>query len=216
MHVISLNVGGPRTVQWHGRTVRTSIWKSPITGRARVSTLNIAGDQQSDLAVDGGPQKAVYAYPSEHYEYWRQKLPGADLSWGAFGENLSTEGLNEVTVHIGDRFQIGSAEFQVTQPRMPCYKLGIRFNDDLMVKRFLESGRSGIYFSVLREGEVGAGDAITLVDHIEDGVSVSDIVSLYVGDLDDEELLRRAAIAPALPDHWKEIFQDRLDGRASS
>lgn len=216
MHVISLNVGGPRTVQWHGRTVRTSIWKGPVTGPHRVATLNIDGDQQSDLTVHGGPQKAVYAYPSEHYDYWRRALPGVELPWGAFGENLTTEGLSEVTVHIGDRFQIGSAEFQVTQPRMPCYKLGIRFNDDMMVKRFLESGRSGIYFSVLRVGEVGAGDAITLLDHIEDGVSVSDIVSLYVGDLDDEELLRRAAIAPALPEHWKEIFRERLDGRDPS
>lgn len=212
MHVISLNVGAPGTVQWHGRAVRTSIWKSPITGRARVSTLNIAGDQQSDLTVHGGPNKAVYAYPSEHYDYWRQELPGVDLPWGAFGENLSTEGLSEVTVHIGDRFQIGSAEFQVTQPRMPCFKLGIRFNDDLMVKRFLHSGRSGIYFSILREGEVAAGDAIQLLEHVEDGVSVADVVSLYVGDLDDEELARRAAGSSALPDHWKEIFQERLDG----
>lgn len=210
MHVVSLNVGGPRTVQWHGRTVRTSIWKSPVTGRVAVNSLNFDGDRQSDLTVHGGPFKAVYAYPSEHYDYWREALPGVDLPWGAFGENLTTEGLSEVTVHIGDRFQIGTAEFQVTQPRMPCYKLGIRFNDDLMVKRFLDSGRSGIYFSVLREGHVTAGDAITLLDHIEDGVSVSDIVSLYVGDLDDEDLLRRAVNAPALPDHWKEIFQDRL------
>ena len=135
----------------------TSIWKRPVSGRVSVGRLNIAGDQQSDLAVHGGPEKAVYAYPSEHYEYWTRELPGTDLPWGAFGENFTTEGLLEQALAIGDRLRVGSAEFLVTQPRMPCFKLGIRFSRDDMVKRFLQSGRSGFYFAVLREGEVGAG-----------------------------------------------------------
>jgi MOSC domain-containing protein YiiM len=211
VRLISVNTGLPRDVDWHGRAVRTSIWKSPVDGRVRVRTLNLDGDQQSDLAVHGGPEKAVYLYPSEHYEYWHRELPGKELPWGAFGENFTTEGLLEPDVRLGDRLRIGSAGFMVTQPRMPCFKLGIRFGDDHMVKRFLRSGRSGFYVAVLREGDVGAGDPIELTDRDDHGVTVSEITALYAnpGD-DDQELLRRAVAVPALPQSWKDFLRKRL------
>src|SRR5213596_3826739 len=160
MKLLSVNVGLPREVEWKGKIVCTSIFKAPVPGRVRVARLNLEGDQQSDLSVHGGIDKAIYAYPSEHYSLWRHELPGMDLPWGVFGENFTTEGLLEETVHIGDRFRIGSAEFVVTQPRMPCFKLGIRFDRPDIVKRFLQSGRTGLYLAVLKEGEVAAGDSI--------------------------------------------------------
>jgi len=208
--LISVNVGLPRGVEWHGKVVRTSIWKKPVPGRVRVSTLNLEGDRQSDLSVHGGVNKAVYAYPSEHYSYWRNILPDNDLPWGAFGENFTIEGLLENDVRIGDRFQIGSAEFMVTQPRMPCYKLGIRFNRTDIIKLFLQSKRSGFYFSVLREGEVEAGDPIHRVFRPESTLTIPDIVNLYAVDSENQELLRRAIESPALPENWKEYFRKRL------
>ena len=161
MRVISVNVGQPREVEFQGRTILTSIWKTPVEGRVRVAGVNIEGDRQSDLRVHGGPAKAVYVYPSEHYEFWRRELPGVDLPWGAFGENLTTEGLLESDTFAGDVLRIGSAEFVVTQPRMPCFKLGIRFGDQRMIKRFDDSGRLGFYLAIAGEGEIGAGDTIS-------------------------------------------------------
>jgi MOSC domain-containing protein YiiM len=210
MKVISINVGLPREIQWRGKTVRTSIFKAPVSGSVLVKRLNIAGDQQSDLSVHGGPDKAVYAYPSEHYAFWRVELPGLDLSWGAFGENLTTEGLSEDTIHIGDRLLIGSTEFTVTQPRMPCFKLGIRFNRPDMVKRFLLSGRTGFYLSVFQEGEVTAEDSVTVTRHDEAEISVADIVRLHASDGGNQDLLRRASQLSALPDGWREDFRNRL------
>ena len=160
MKILSVHVGLPRKIEWQGKIVRTSIFKRPVEGPVRVTKLNLDGDQQSDLSVHGGIDKAVYAYPSEHYAYWREELPGADLPWGAFGENLTTEGLSESAVNIGDRFRIGSAKFVVTQPRLPCYKLGVRFDRPDMVKRFFQSHRTGFYLAVLQEGEVAAGNSI--------------------------------------------------------
>ena len=160
MRLISVNAGLPREVQWRGRSVSTSIWKTPVDGRVHVGFLNVDGDRQSDLSVHGGRDKAVYVYPSEHYPYWREQLPGFDLSWGSFGENFTIEGLLESDVSAGDRLDIGTASFVITEPRTPCYKLGIRFGREDMIKRFLESGRSGFYLRVLAEGEVGAGDAV--------------------------------------------------------
>ena len=210
MKLISVNVGLPREVNWQGRIVQTSIWKNPVAQRIRVSKLNLEGDRQSDLSVHGGTDKAVYAYPSEHYSYWRSTLPDVDLPWGSFGENFTTEGLLEDHVHIGDRLQIGSAEFIVTQPRMPCFKLGIRFDRMDMVKRFLQSKRTGFYFAVLREGEVGEGDPIYYEDQQQDALSITDIVNLYTVDSENQDLLRRATELPALPDGWKEYFRRRL------
>jgi MOSC domain-containing protein YiiM len=174
MQVISINVGLPRDVEWRDQIVRTSIFKEPVTGRVRVDRLNIEGDRQSDLTVHGGVNKAVYVYPSEHYEFWRKELPDFDLPWGAFGENLTTTGLSEDDVRIGDRFAIGSAEFVVTQPRMPCFKLTIRFRRADMIKRFYRSGRSGFYVAVAKEGEIGAGDAIALLSRDDDAMTISE------------------------------------------
>ncbi len=210
MKLVSVNVGLPRDVAWLGKTVRTSIWKSPVEGRIHVAKLNLDGDRQSDLAVHGGPEKAVYAYPAEHYAYWRKELPGADLPWGAFGENFTTQGLLEDQVLVGDGLRVGSAEFTVTQPRMPCFKLGIRFGSPAMVKRFLESKRTGFYLAVLREGEVGAGDRIEREETRGSRLTIADIVSLYTSDAENQDLLRRATELPALPEGWREYFRKRL------
>jgi MOSC domain-containing protein YiiM len=209
MKLLSVNVGLPRELEWNGKIVRTSIFKQPVTGRVRVAKLNVAGDQQSDLTVHGGLDKAVYAYPSEHYPFWRVELAKMDLAWGVFGENFTTTGLLEETLHIGDRVRIGSAEFVVTQPRMPCYKLGIRFNRSDMVKRFLQSGRTGFYFAVLREGEVGAGDSIEFLEKDQNNIPVTDVVNLYRGTA-NQELLRRVSELPSLPNSWREYFRQRL------
>ena len=210
MQLVSVNVGLPREVASHGRVVRTSIWKDPVEGLVHVSSLNLDGDKQSDLSVHGGPDKAVYAYPSEHYEYWRRELTATDLAWGTFGENFTTEGLLEPDIRIGDRIRVGSAEFLVTQPRMPCFKLGVRFGRDDMVKRFLRSGRSGFYLAVVREGEVARGNVIEFVGRDEHGITVADIASLYARDRDNEDLLRRAVDVPALPESWKGYLRKRL------
>jgi MOSC domain-containing protein YiiM len=210
MKIVSVCVGRPRDVTWHGRAVRTSIWKSPVAGRLRVATLNLEGDQQSDLTAHGGVDKAVYVYPREHYAYWQSQLPELDFPWGALGENFTSEGLLEDQVHIGDRFRAGSAEFVVTQPRIPCYKLGVRFDRPDMVKRFLQSKRTGFYIAVVREGDVAAGDAIEFVERQAGGVTITDILNLYTVDSENQELLRRATAAAALPDGWKDYFRKRL------
>ena len=210
MKLLSVSVGLPREVEWRGKLVRTSIFKSPVAGRVRVTKLNLAGDQQSDLSVHGGIDKAVYAYPSEHYAFWRKELPGVDLPWGAFGENFTTEGVLEEATHIGDRFRVGSAEFVVTQPRMPCFKLGIRFNNPGIIKRFLQSGRSGFYFAVLEEGEVATGDPIELVGRDENSVTVTDIVDLYSADAANQDVLHRVSELPSLPVAWRDYFRKRL------
>ena len=210
MKLISVNVGLPRDVTVSGKVVRTSIWKNPVPGRVHVSTLNLDGDEQSDLSVHGGVDKAVYLYPSEHYSYWRTQLPDVELPWGAFGENFTTEGILEDQIKVGDRMRVGSAEFMVTQPRMPCFKLGIRFDRRDMVKRFLQSKRTGFYLAVIWEGEVENGDAIEFTERQESGVTITDIVNLYSTDSQNQELLRRATELPALPQSWKDYFRKRL------
>lgn len=210
MKLLSINVGLPRAVEWRGKSILTSIFKSPVPGRVRVKKLNLEGDQQSDLTVHGGADKAIYVYPSEHYAFWRNELPELEFPLGAFGENLTTEGLAEESVHIGDRFRTGSAEFVVTQPRMPCFKLGIRFNRPDMVKRFLRSGRTGFYFAVLREGEIAAGDPVELVAEDNQHFSVAAVTRLYAPGAADQELLRRASELPSLPESWRVYFRERI------
>jgi MOSC domain-containing protein YiiM len=200
---------------WNGDSVLTSIFKKPVAGRVRVETLNLAGDQQSDLTVHGGPEKAVYVYPSEHYAFWRDELPGVDLPWGSFGENLTVEGLAEGQLRIGDEIAIGSAVFVVTQPRMPCFKLGIRFGRMDMVKRFLKSGRSGFYLSVSREGKLSAGDPIALTPSQAPAITVAEFVSIYATGGRDKELLRRAVLVPAIPEGWRDYLHERLGEDAS-
>jgi MOSC domain-containing protein YiiM len=210
MKIISLNVARPRLVVWEGRPVSTGIYKSPVEGRVMLRALNLDGDRQADLTVHGGPAKAAYAYPSEHYVYWRDELPDMELPWGMFGENFTTEGLDESSVNIGDRFRVGAAEVLVTQPRMPCYKLGIKFGRTDILKRFLASGRTGFYFSVEREGEVGAGDEVELLGRDENNVTVADITRLYSRDREDFETMRRAVEVGALPDAWRQHFRQQL------
>ncbi len=216
MKLISVNVGLPREVIWKGRKVRTGIFKEPIEGRVMVRRLNVDGDRQADLSVHGGPDKAVYGYPAEHYEYWRHELPGMKLPWGIFGENLTTDGLLEEALKIGDRFRVGSSVLMVTQPRMPCYKLQVRFDRDDIVKKFLRSGRPGFYFSVLEEGEVSVGDEIELLSRDENNLTVADVTRLYVSEKDNLELLNRALKVKALPESWRGYFQlqiEKLAGR---
>ena len=175
MQVISVNVGQPREVVWKGMSVLTGIFKDPVDGPVRISNLNLAGDRQADLTVHGGTEKAVYAYPAEHYDYWKKELPEVPFAWGKFGENLTTEGLAEDTLCVGDQVQFGSAVLKVTTPRMPCYKLALRFDRNDMIKRFLMSRRSGFYFSVVAEGEVRAGSKIEILSRDPRGVSIANV-----------------------------------------
>ncbi len=213
MKVVSVNVGKPRPVAWREMAVETGIYKRPVVGKVAVARLNLAGDKQADLTVHGGRAKAVYGYPSEHYEYWRNELPEMELPWGVFGENLTTEGLQEETLCIGDQLRIGSAVLMVTQPRLPCYKLGIRFGREDMVKRFLHSGRSGFYFSVVEEGELEADSSIEIVERDRSAVSVADIHRLFLGTVNDPELLERAVRLPALPVSWRDDLLLRAERR---
>jgi MOSC domain-containing protein YiiM len=207
MQLISVNVGLPREVAWKGRTASTGIFKEPVSDRVMVRSLNLDGDGQADLTVHGGLDKAVYVYPFEHYDYWRSELPDMDLPLGIFGENFTTIGLKEAEVNIGDRFRIGNLLLMVTQPRMPCYKLGIRFGRPDIVKRFLASRRTGFYFRVLQEGEVGVGDTLELVSRDNHHITVADITQLYVREEDNPDLLQRAAQLEALPQSWRDYFQ---------
>ncbi len=217
--LISVNVGLPKEISVHGNEVRTGIFKELVAHRVAARRLNLDGDRQADLSVHGGPDKAVYAYPAEHYDFWRSELPDMDLPLdlplGMFGENLTLGGLREDQVNIGDRFAIGSAEFQVTQPRMPCYKLGIRFGRPDMVRRFLHSRRTGFYFRVVKEGDVGAGDSVTLLERNPGNVTVADITHLYAlkknneDNKDNAQLLRRAMALEALPQDWRQHFRDQ-------
>ncbi|HSC45657.1 MAG TPA: MOSC domain-containing protein [Candidatus Acidoferrum sp.] len=213
MKIVSLNVGMPRESLWHGRPVTTGIFKAPVAGRVALRKLNLDGDAQADLSVHGGEYKAVYCYPLEHYGYWEKELPGHELPVGVFGENFTTQGLLESSVNLGDTFGIGTAEVVVTQPRMPCYKLGLRFGSDDMVKRFLASGRTGFYLAVTREGEVGAGDEIKPLSRDENAVPVSEITRLYVAKSygpAEATLLNRVMKVDALPDSWKDYLSERL------
>lgn len=214
MKIVSVNVGRPREVAWRGGSTSTGIFKGPVGGRVALRKLNLDGDQQADLSVHGGEYKAVYCYPLLHYEYWRKELPGHELPMGVFGENFTTDGLLEDSIHLGDRLSVGSAEVFVTQPRLPCYKLGIRFQSDDMVKRFFVSRRTGFYVGVIREGEVGEGDEIKVIARDPNGVPVSEITRLYAekryGD-SDVTSVRQALQVAALPESWKEYFRDRLE-----
>ncbi len=233
MKLVSVNTGLPREVSWHppsselrragARIVTTAIFKEPARGRVALRKLNLDGDRQADLRVHGGEHKAVYCYSLAHYEYWKRELPGRELPMGMFGENFTIDdggealpgrqGLLEESVHLGDRFSVGTAEVAVTQPRLPCYKLGVRFGSDDMVKRFLASGRTGFYMAVVREGAVGAGDEIKVIAREANAVAVSEITHLYVVKRFGEaeiRAVRRALRVEELPESWKEYFRERL------
>jgi MOSC domain-containing protein YiiM len=214
MRIVSLNVGRPRLVMSRGEAVSTGIYKEPVAERVMLRTLNLDGDRQADLSVHGGPTKAAYVYPSEHYAYWRAELPEVELPWGMFGENFTTEGLREEAVNIGDKLKVGEAVVMVTEPRLPCYKLGIKFGRSDIIKRFLVSERTGFYLAVLREGEVGAGDLFELVEHDANQVGVMDIVRLYTSKKHDYEMMRRAIETEALPESWRSYFRQKLERQA--
>src|SRR2546423_13759112 len=210
--LISLNAARPHLMVYKGATINTGIFKKPITGRIALRTLNLDGDRQADLSVHGGPNKAVYGYASEHYEFWRKELPDENLPWGTFGENFTTEGLREEELHVGDRFRIGSAAVMVRQPRMPCYKLAAKFQRDDMIEKFLHSRRSGFYFSVEEEGEVGEGDLFELISGDNDGITIAEMNRLFVQEKYNRGLLQKAIATSALPDDWREYFLPRLNG----
>lgn len=218
MKVLSVNVSLPRTVHWKGREVTTGIFKETVKGPVMLRRLDLDGDQQADLSVHGGPDKAAYVYPSEHYPFWKRELPGMELPPGMFGENFTTEGLDEENTHIGDRLRIGGAVVAVTQPRTPCYKLGIKFGSDEMLKRFLASGRSGFYLAVVEEGPVEAGDTIEFIHRDENRVAVADLNGIYVNGSGDSSLLRRAVRVQALSSGWRKYLLEELhkvEGRAA-
>jgi len=210
MRVVSVNVGLPRVVRWKGRAVTTGIFKEPVEGSVTLRRTNLDGDRQADLAVHGGATKAVYAYPLEHYQFWHNEL-AAELTSGAFGENLTVEGLPlEDEIAVGDRLRCGRAELVVTQPRLPCYKLGLRFRREDMVKRFLEGGRTGYYLAVAVEGDVAAGDRIELVARDPARIPVSEITRVYVSGRRDRAAIARLVALEALPDDWRAYFARQL------
>lgn len=215
MKILSLNVGRPRLTTYKGTTISTGIFKAAVADRLMLRTLNLDGDKQADLSVHGGPFKAVYAYPSEHYEFWREELRTRDLPWSMFGENFTTEGLSEDQTHIGDIFSIGSATVMVRQPRMPCYKLAAKFQRDDIIQRFLASGRSGFYFSVQQEGEVGTGDTFHLISGADDAITIGEMNRLFVREKYNSGLLEKAIATPSLPQDWRDYFLARAgDSRA--
>ena len=213
MKVLSVNVGLPRKILFNGQIITTAIFKDPVKGPLSLRKLNLDGDKQADLTVHGGIDKAVYSYPEEHYDYWRKQFPNMDLVWGMFGENFTTEGLFEDAVNVGDQFQIGSAKLVATQPRMPCYKLGVRFGRMDVIRKFMTSGRPGIYFKVLKEGEIKTGDKIKFIKRDKNNVTVKDIVTLYINmnNLDNIETMRRATKIRDLPEGWKYEFQQKIE-----
>jgi ferredoxin-NADP reductase/MOSC domain-containing protein YiiM/ferredoxin len=213
--LVSVNVGLPRDIVWKGRTVHTGIWKSPLAGRCRVGRLNLDGDGQGDLAGHGGEQRAVFVYQIESYRYWQEELKRADFVHGQFGENFTVEGLPDDAVCIGDRYQIGGALFEVTQPRVTCYRVGIRMNEPRMAALLTSSGRPGFYFRVLQEGEVGAGDEIVKMGEAEERMTVREINALLYLPNHGRDQLERALRIEALSPGWRSSFQELLQNQAT-
>jgi MOSC domain-containing protein YiiM len=218
MKLVSVNVGLPRLLAWAGATFKTGIFKYPVQGRVRLRTTNLDGDRQADLSVHGGPNKAVYGYPSEHYAAWSAELRSAELpefldparTWGAFGENFTTEDLLETEVSVGDRYRVGSAVVRVTTPRLPCYKLAAKFQRDDMIERFLRSGRCGFYFAVVQEGEVGVGDKFEFLEREDPTLTIAEVNSLYASKSPNRDTLQRSLDVKSLPESWRDRFRTRL------
>lgn len=210
MQLLSVNVGRPRTIEWNGRAITTAIFKQPVAGPVALAGVNLAGDQQADLNVHGGPNKAVYAYDAAHYAYWRQQLARPDWPPGLFGENLTTEGLPDAVVRVGDLFGIGTARLRAVQPRQPCYKLNARFGDAGMAARFTQAGRAGIYFRVEQPGTVRAGDAIELLEAAATDITIEVLTQLSFGPNPNADLLAAAAVLPHLPPSVRARLHNRL------
>lgn len=213
MQLLSINVGRPQLVQFNGRTISTAIFKRPIEGEVAVAEMGLAGDEQSDKQVHGGVDKAVYAYDEADYDWWRGELDGRDLSPGEFGENLTVRGLPSGEVSIGDRYRIGSVLLEVTQPRQPCAKLGIRMQMPTFVKQFHQAGRPGFYLRVIEPGMLEAGDSIELVERPADTLSIADIYHLHFDASADAEALSRAINLTRLSDSWRSSFCNLLESR---
>jgi MOSC domain-containing protein YiiM len=209
MRIEAISVGRPRDVDFRGRNVRTSIFKSPVTGRVGIVRHNVEGDRQADSRVHGGEFKAVYAYSAEHYPWWRSAL-GRDLEPSSFGENLTISDFDESAVSIGDVFRVGDAELEAAAPRLPCYKLGVRFGEPLMVKSFAEAGRWGIYFRVAKEGSAAAGDSVERIHADPAKLKVYEIARVHFADRGDRETLERLVGHPRLDPSWREHFAAKL------
>ena len=212
MRVETVAVGRPRVVSWRGREVRTSIFKAPVAGPVRVVRHNLEGDRQSDRRVHGGEYKAVYAYSGDHYAWWKETL-GRELEPANFGENLTIEDFDDAGVSIGDVFRIGSAELEAIAPRLPCYKLGLRFADPGMVKSFAEARRFGIYFRVAREGTLESGDAVERIHRDPAGLPVYEAARVFLFDRDDRETMERLAAHPRLDPYTRGELRERLEAR---
>lgn len=211
MKLISLNVGLPREVEFEGNMIKTGIYKNPKEGKIALKRLNLDGDRQADLSVHGGPDKAVYSYPSEHYQFWRDQYPNIEMNWGMFGENFTTSGLLEDEVNVGDEFEVGTSKLVAVQPRMPCFKLGVKFGTVTIIQKFFASGKPGIYFRVLKEGEVAAGDEIKMTKRDEHNIRIKDIMRLYTSEKSNIEKIKKAVNVPALPESWRSFFLVRLE-----
>jgi MOSC domain-containing protein YiiM/ferredoxin-NADP reductase len=214
--LLSVNVGLPRDIEWKGRTVHTGIWKNPVSGRCRVGRLNLNGDGQGDLAGHGGEQRAAFVYQIESYHYWQEQLKRTDFVHGQFGENFTIEGLPDDAVCIGDRYQIGGARFEVTQPRVTCYRVGIRMNEPRMPALLTSSGRPGFYFRVLQEGEVGAGDEIEKVGEASERMTVAEINALLYSPDHARDRLERALRIEALSPGWRSSFEALLQSHTTT
>src|SRR5271168_43150 len=212
--LLSINVGLPRDIAWRGMTVHTGVWKDPVQGRCRVGKLNLDGDGQGDLAGHGGEWRAVFVYQIESYRYWQDQLRRSDFGYGQFGENFTVEGLPDNGVYIGDRYRIGSALFEVTQPRVTCYRVGIRMNEPRMAAFLTSSGRPGFYFRVLEEGEVGAGDEIVRVDEGKERMSVAEVNALLYSPQHPRDRLECALQIAALSPGWRSSFIALLGSRS--
>ena len=212
--LLSVNVGLPRDIVWRGRTVHTGVWKDPVQGRRRVGKLNLDGDGQGDLAGHGGEHRAVFVYQIDSYRYWQDQLQRSDFVYGQFGENFTVEGLPDDGVYIGDRYRIGGALFEVTQPRVTCYRVGIRMNEPRMAAFLTSSGRPGFYFRVLEEGEVGAGDEIVKIDEGKEQMSVAEVNALLYSPPHPRDRLERALQIAALSPGWRSSFTALLDSRS--
>jgi MOSC domain-containing protein YiiM len=215
MRIETIAVGGPRTVSWQGEEVVTSIFKTPVPGPVMARAHNLEGDRQSDLKVHGGESKAVYAYAAEHYGFWRARL-GRELEPANFGENLTISGLDEPNLCIGDVLQIGDSRLEATEPRLPCFKLGLRFGDPGMVKAFTHSRRWGIYFRIAREGRIAVGDDVTIVHRDPARLPVYELARVYVSDRDDLDTMRRLAAHERLDPGWRDWLQTKLAGTGSA
>ncbi len=210
MKVLSIQVGKPKTIQYQGKEVSTGIFKEPVNGPIMLNFLNLEGDGQADLRVHGGKDKALYAYSYDAYASWQKLRPQDTFSYGAFGENLCFETLPENKMYIGDTYELGDAIVQVAQPRFPCYKLSIKFNDPKILKQFMQSGRPGVYFRVLKEGLINVGDSLKLIQQEKVHLSITDLLALYKNPIDDSERIKELLKINALPSQWREEFESWL------